>query len=155
MVDGELAARVAALEEKDEVRALIAEYCTINDKLTEIDELVDLFADDAVMVNPSGEHAGKAAIERYYRSFFDGTVEFARHHTMNQVIDILEPGVARHRSYFVALLGREGESKMALGCYDDHLVKTDAGWKFTHKVNKVLGVTTPEAGWAHGFEGGR
>jgi ketosteroid isomerase-like protein len=151
MADTELTARVAALEEKDEVRAAIAEYCAFNDRLTSLDELIGLFAEDAVLLNPTGEHIGRHAIDRFYRGFFDGTTEFARHHTMNQVIEIIEPGVARHRSYFIAFLGRQGESKIAFGQYDDLLAKTPDGWKFTRKINDVVGVTTADAGWAQGF----
>lgn len=157
MTTTDLEARLSALEQKDEVRAMIADYCALNDRLTSLDELIGLFAENAVMVNASGEHAGRAAIDAYYRAFFDGSTEFARHHTMNQVIDILEPGVARHRSYFIAFLGRQGESKIAFGSYDDLLAKTPDGWRFTRKVNDVAGVATPESGWAHGFPiaGGR
>ena len=151
MSDTALQERIAALEAKDEVREFIARYCALNDALTRLDELVDLFAEDAVMVNAAGEHVGRAAIDAYYRAFFDGSTEFARHHTINQVIDILEPGVARHRSYFIAFLGRQGESKIAFGAYDDMLVKDADGWRFSRKVNDVVGITTPENGWAHGF----
>lgn len=151
MADTDLAARIVALEQKDEVREVISRYCVLNDELTGLDQLVDLFAEDATMVNASGEHVGRDAIGRFYRAFFDGTTEFARHHAVNQVIDIIEPGIARHRAYFIAFLGRQGESKIAFGTYDDHLVKTDAGWKFSRKVHDIVGVTTPEAGWAHGF----
>ena len=154
MAEMDLEARVRELEEKDEIRAFVARYCELNDALTRLDELIDLFAPDAVMENATGPHIGREAIGAYYRAFFDGTTEFARHHTTNQVIDIVEPGVARHRSYFVALLGRQGESKVAFGAYDDTIVKTDAGWKFSRKVNDVAGVTTPAEGWAHGFAAG-
>lgn len=145
--------RIEALEAKDEVREFVARYCTLNDALTQLDDLVGLFTEDAVMVNAAGEHVGRPAIEAYYRAFFDGSTEFARHHTTNQVIDIVEPGVARHRSYFIAFLGRQGESKVAFGQYDDVIVKTAQGWRFSRKVNDVVAITTPENGWAHGFAG--
>lgn len=151
MSDTQWQERIAALEAKDEVRELVARYCSLNDALTRLDELVGLFTDDAVMVNAAGDHVGRAAIDAYYRAFFDGSTEFARHHTMNQVIDILEPGVARHRSYFIAFLGRQGDSKIAFGEYDDVLVKTAEGWRFSRKGNHVVGITTPESGWARGF----
>ena len=44
----DLQQRLADLEAKEEIRAFIADYCRLNDALTELDALVALFAADAV-----------------------------------------------------------------------------------------------------------
>ncbi len=144
--------RLANLEAKDEIRAFIANYCAANDKLGAVEELAAMFTDDAVMRNPAGAHVGRAAIALYYTNFYASGVTFARHNVMNQVITILEPGVARHEAYFVALLGRDGESKIACGRYDDLLVNENGAWRFKEKINDIVAPTSLEAGWATGFE---
>lgn len=156
-----LEARLVALEQKvdefeakDEVRALLLEYCRLNDALTSLDDLVDLYTDDAVLMNPAGRFEGKEAVRGYLENFFDGSVEFSRHHALQPVIEIVEPGVARLEAYFIALLGKNGSSNIAIGRYDDTLVKTEAAWRYRIKNNEVLGITTAEKGWAHGFDGG-
>lgn len=156
-----LEARLAALEQKvdefeakDEVRAALLEYCRLNDVLTEVDALVDLYTDDAVLTNPAGRHEGKVAIRTYLENFFDGSVTFSRHHALQPVITIPEPGVAHIDAYFIALLGKNGSSNIAIGRYDDTLVKTDAGWRYSVKNNVIVGMTTAEKGWAYGFDGG-
>jgi uncharacterized protein (TIGR02246 family) len=143
--------RLASLEAKEEVREFIASYCAICDRTDKIGDLVDMFTEDAVLRNPAGVHSGRAAIECYYAAFFAAGVKFSRHHAVNQVITILEPGVARHESYFIAFLGRGGESKIAFGRYEDLVVKQADVWRFKDKHNDIVASTSLEAGWAEGF----
>src|SRR5919106_458750 len=105
MTQPDLERRLADLEGKEEIRAFVATYCRLNDALTELDALVELFAEDAVMRNPAGVHSGREAIRAYYTAFFGtGETRFARHHVVNQVISVVEPGLARHDAYFIAML---------------------------------------------------
>ena len=151
MTQPDLERRVADLEAKEEIRAFIAGYCRFNDALTELDALVALFAEDAVMRNPAGTHSGRDAIRAYYTNFFRSGTRFARHHVINQVITVVEPGLALHDAYFIAMLGRDGESKIVYGSYADTVVKRDGGWLFQEKINDIVAPTTLEAGWAEGF----
>jgi uncharacterized protein (TIGR02246 family) len=143
--------RLASLEAKEEVREFIASYCAICDRIDKIGDLVDMFTEDGVLRNPAGVHSGRAAIESYYSAFFAAGVKFSRHHAVNQVITILEPGIARHESYFIAFLGRGGDSKIAFGRYEDLVVKQADAWRFKDKHNDVVANTSLEAGWAEGF----
>jgi hypothetical protein len=143
--------RLANLEAKEEVREFIASYCAICDRIDKIGDLFDLFTDDAVLRNPAGVYSGRMAIESYYAGFFAAGVRFSRHHAVNQVITILEPGTARHESYFIAFLGRVGESKIAFGRYEDLVVKREGVWRFKDKRNDIVANTSLEAGWAEGF----
>ncbi|MCW2530059.1 MAG: nuclear transport factor 2 family protein [Pseudonocardiales bacterium] len=151
MTELDLETRVANLEAKEEVRAFIATYCAACDKMTETEALADLFWDNAVLRNPAGTHDGRQAIFNYYNGFFNGEGKFSRHHVLNQVITILEPDVARHEAYFVAIQGRDGESKIVYGHYDDVVVRDNGEWRFRDKVNDIVGATSLEAGWAEGF----
>ena len=151
MPEPDVETRLANLEAKEEVREFIASYCAISDRIDKIGDLVDLLTEDAVLRNPAGVHSGRAAIESYYAAFFAAGVKFSRHHAVNQVITILEPGIARHESYFIAFLGRGGESKIAFGRYEDLVVKQEGVWRFKDKHNDVVANTSLEAGWAEGF----
>ena len=151
MPEPDVEARLATLEAKEEVREFIASYCAVCDQTDKIGDLVDMFTEDAVLRNPAGVHSGRAAIESYYAAFFAVGVKFSRHHAVNQVITILEPGTARHESYFIAILGRGGESKIAFGRYEDLVVKRDGAWRFKDKHNDIVANTSLEAGWAEGF----
>jgi uncharacterized protein (TIGR02246 family) len=143
--------RLAHLEAKEEIREFIASYCAICDRVDKIGDLIDMFTEDAVLRNPAGVYSGRAAIESYYAAFYAAGVQFSRHHAVNQVITILEPGVARHESYFIAFLGRGGESKIAFGRYEDVVVKQTGVWRFKDKHNDIVANTSLEAGWAEGF----
>lgn len=151
MTEATVEQRLAVLEAKEEIRAFIAQYCALNDALTEVDALVELFAQDAVMRNPAGTHEGRDAIHTYYTNFFKGGTQFARHHVVNQVITIETQERARHDAYFIAALGRDGESKIVFGSYADTLVKQDGRWRFQEKINDIVAPTTLQAGWADGF----
>jgi uncharacterized protein (TIGR02246 family) len=151
MPELDVQARLANLEAKEEVREFIASYCAICDRIDKIGDLVDMFTEDGVLRNPAGVHSGRAAIESYYAAFFAAGVKFSRHHAVNQVITVLEPGVVRHESYFIAFLGRGGESKVAFGRYEDIVVKQAGVWRFKDKHNDIVANTSLEAGWADGF----
>src|SRR3984957_6062126 len=143
--------RLASLEAKEEVREFIASYGAISDRIDKIGDIADLFTEDAVLRNPAGVYSGRAAIESYYAAFFAAGVKFSRHHVVNQVITIQEPGFARHEAYFIAFLGRGGESKIAFGRYQDLVVKQGGVWRFKDKHNDIVANTSLEAGWAEGF----
>lgn len=151
MTETTLEHRLAQIEAREEIRAFIARYCVLNDALTEVDALVGLFSEDAVMRNPAGTHEGRAAIHAYYTTFFRSDTHFARHHVLNQVITLPEPGVAHHDAYFIAVLGRGGESRIVFGSYADTLVKRDGRWFFQEKINDIVAPTTLADGWAGGF----
>jgi uncharacterized protein (TIGR02246 family) len=154
MTQSDIKARLAVLEAREEIRAFIALYCATTDRMNAIDDLMQLFTEDAVMRNPAGAHEGREAIRDYYANFFAGKIRFSRHHVLNQVITLQEPDVAQHESYFIAMLGSEGESKIVYGRYDDTVVRDGGRWKFKEKVNDIVAATSLEGGWAEGFAAG-
>jgi uncharacterized protein (TIGR02246 family) len=143
--------RIANLETKEEVRAFIAAYCTTIDRMGKIGDLVDLFTEGAVLRNPAGVHSGRPAIEAYFTAFFADGVKFSRHHALNQVITVLQPGLARHEASFIALLGRDGESKIVFGRYEDIVVKQEGAWRFQDKGNHIAAAASLDVGWVEGF----
>lgn len=67
------------------------------------------------------------------------------------MITLLEPDVARHEAYFIAMTGVGGESRIIFGRYEDTVVRQDRCWLFADKRNDVIGATTLAASWAEGF----
>jgi len=150
MPETDVESRLAALEAKEELRAFIAAYCRACDSMSG-DAVAAMFTADAVLRNAAGEHTGRDAIRAYYAAFYDGKVAFSRHHVLNQVITLLEPDVARHEAYFIAMTGAGGQSRIIFGCYEDTVVRQDGCWLFADKRNDVVGATSLQAGWAEGF----
>lgn len=131
---------------RESARDLVARYNACGD-LDDLDEMVALFADDAVMeVGPWGRHEGVAAI----RAFFDevrrparpaaesGERRFIRHLTATHCIDVESPALARGRCYF-AVLTSEGLDHW--GRYVDRYVMDGDAWRFGHRAVWVEGVT--------------
>jgi len=150
MPEPDVESRLAHLEAKEELRAFIAAYCAACDSMSG-DAVAALFTADAVLRNAAGDHTGRDAIRAYYAAFFAAGVTFSRHHAVNQVFTLLEPDLARHEAYFIAMTGSGGQSRIAFGRYDDTLVREDGRWLFRDKRNDVAGATTLHAGWADGF----
>ena len=140
----DLEQRMEKLEATEAVRAVFAEYCERVDRGRLGDEFGELFTQDAVMRNPNPTE-GREAIVAYYENFL-GTVSFSRHHVVNQRIEV-DGDAARHRAYFIAMLGRGGDSLLVFGEYDDRLRRDGGAWRIAEKVNITAGLTTLEAGW--------
>ncbi|KAB1645104.1 nuclear transport factor 2 family protein [Gulosibacter chungangensis] len=139
--------RLEVLEQKESIRAVLADYCYTCDALKSASTLNDLFDEDAILLNPAGEIRGRESIVGYYREVIEDTT-FSRHHIVNQVIEITAPKSAQHRAYFLAFIGRAGESKTIFGHYEDELALTGDGWKFVRKANVIDKVTILSQGWA-------
>lgn len=131
---------------RESARDLVARYNACGDA-DEIDALVALFADDAVMeVGPWGRHEGKDAI----RAFFEGVRRpartdgaggerrFIRHLTATHQIDVEGPDAARGRCYF-AVLTAEGLDHW--GRYLDRYAQRGGVWRFAAREVVVEGAT--------------
>jgi len=136
---------------RESARDLVARYNACGDA-DELDAMVALFADDAVMdVGPWGQHAGIEAI----RAFFEGvrrpanedgaagSRRFIRHFTATHRIDVEDDEHARGQCYF-AVLTSGGLDHW--GRYIDRYVLQRGEWRFAHREVVVEGVTP--GGWA-------
>lgn len=137
----DIQARLERLEAAEGVRELLNRYATTVDRLPPVDELADLFTEDAVLINPD-RHEGRGAILDYYGGVLS-SLEWSRHHVVNSAIELSGPGRARHRGAFFALLRRDGGDLLVFGDYDDEAVRGDDGrWRFEVKRNQISGVRT-------------
>ena len=130
----ELAAREA-------IRETVARYAHLVDR-GRIDELVELFAEDATLEAGDRPPAGgRAAI----RAFFMDTGErlattsrrpLIRHHVSSIVIDLEGPETATAESYFLAITERGPDH---WGRYRDRFVRRGSRWLFQHRRARADG----------------
>ena len=135
---------------RENARDLVARYNACGDA-DEIDELVSLFARDAVLdVGDWGRHEGRDAI----RAFFEGVRRpmaagaaserrLIRHFTATHRIDVEREGEARGQCYFLVLTG---DGLDHWGRYLDLYTIEDGAWRFARREVVVEGVTP--GGWA-------
>jgi uncharacterized protein (TIGR02246 family) len=137
----DLTARVERVEAAEGVRDLLWRYASTMDRLPPIEELADLFTEDAVLES-ADRHEGRDAILAYYDGVLS-SLTAARHHVVNSTISVEGPDRARHRGYFLALLERGGETLLVHGDYDDLVVRgADGRWRFQQKGNLGMGSIT-------------
>ncbi len=136
---------------RESARDLVARYNACGDA-DELEEMISLFADDAVMdVGPWGRHEGAAAIRAFFEgvrrpSGTDGSAgerRFIRHFTATHRIDVESPVAARGQCYFVVLTS-DGVDHW--GRYVDRYTQRGGIWYFSQREVFVDGVTP--GGWA-------
>ena len=135
---------------RESARDLVARYNACGDG-DQLDEMISLFADDAVMdVGDWGRHEGLAAI----RAFFEGVRRpanadpatkrrFIRHFTATHLIDVESPNRARGQCYFL-VLSTDGLDHW--GRYLDIYTNSNGPWLFAHRKVIVEGMIPN--GWA-------
>ena len=131
----ELAAREA-------VRELVARYNLAGDR-GRIDELVALFADDAVLTVDGAQHGGRDAIRAVFEGATGPHPQLLRHFTATLAIDVASQDRASARCYF-QVLTVDGLDHW--GRYTDGFVRVGDAWRFARRDVRVDGATP--GGWA-------
>jgi hypothetical protein len=133
---------------RESIRETVASYAHLVDS-GRFDDVVQLFLVDGVLEvkgrEPAVGHDG-------LRAFFSGVgadlkattdVPLIRHYTSNLSIDVIGPGRANARCYFLALTETGVDH---WGRYRDELVPVDGRWRFAHRFVRTDGVVP--GGWA-------
>jgi hypothetical protein len=136
----EIEARLAVLD-------LIARY-NANGDTGRFDQVVELFADDAVMVSGGRRYEGQAGVREVFTSAGSALDDFGatvmRHSTATHQIDVLGPAEARSYCYFTVLVGTHGLDHW--GRYIDRFGVRDGRWRFTER--RILIDGRVPGGWA-------
>jgi 3-phenylpropionate/cinnamic acid dioxygenase small subunit len=119
------------------VRDLIARY-NANADTGRFDEVVELFAPDAVLELPDEVHEGRDAIAAMFRSVRDRVIASAptdvtphlRHYTSTVQIDVDDAEHARSRCYFAVLMPHGLDH---WGRYVDDFVRSSGTWRFARR----------------------
>ena len=134
------------IEARESIRDLVARY-NANGDSGRFDEMLELFAEDAVMETPGDRREGRAAI----RAMFEGIAEtpsgtprarFVRHFTATHQIDVLDRAHARGRAYYTVLTDQGLDH---WGRYVDDYRRVEGRWLFAHR-RALLDAAVP-GGW--------
>lgn len=133
---------------RESIRDLVARYNSNGDS-GRFDEVLELFAPDAVMDTDGEIHDGRHAI----RAMFEAAAatvaahgagrRYIRHHTSTLQIDLLSPSTARSRCYY-QVLTPEGLDHW--GRYLDEYAVVEGRWVFSRR-REILDGLVP-GGWA-------
>ena len=126
---GTVEQRLQRIEDEQAVRDLLAQYAFSYDS-ADVDGVMALFADDAVLVNARGTFAGKQAIDDNYR-WVNAQRQAGFHFITNTLVRV-DPGgqeawlTAYFQSWAVDLAG---ERRALLGTYAMRLLKRAGQWQ--------------------------
>lgn len=134
------------LAARESIRDLVARY-NANGDAGRFDEMLALFAEDAVLELSSGAYAGRAAIRAFFESVAQRTgagraAKFVRHFTATHQIDVLSEREARGRCYYAVLTERGLDH---WGRYLDEYRRADGRWLFQRR--KVTLDAAVPGGW--------
>ena len=115
------------------IHELLTEYCYCYDA-GNIDRVLALFTDDAIISNASGIHRGIDEIRRNYIDFV-AKRKFGFHFVTNMTIRLAESRQeAVSTSYLVTLnVKNDGQLALVAGSYIDRFRKTGDIWKFSER----------------------
>lgn len=121
------------------IEQLLNRYCHKLDR-GEIDAVIELFADDAVLIpeyEGSAIHSGRDAVRAWYTRYGANTVAAVRglrHKISTAMIDV-DGDTAASVCYLdadaISLVN--GRRTLSGGRYEDRLVRTPAGWRITER----------------------
>lgn len=130
-----------AVEDKDAIRELLAEYCFCLDE-GRYDDMAALFTEDGTWDTAFGAATGRAAIAGLaadIRARAGAERPRAAHLVTNIVIALDDVG-ARVRSNWVLMQNSpEGPKIGSGGAYADEIVRRDGGWQFRYrKIDRFI-----------------
>lgn len=134
-------------DDRRSIERLQYRYCDLVDR-ARVDELVDLFADDAEIDYGHGRSiSGADSLARFFLDRFraySGT----SHHLSNVMIDVDEDGAVNVQSSIYAWHQlHDGSQVEVWGRYLDVVVRCDDGWRFGTRAIRAAGwrgFTVPE-----------
>lgn len=136
--------RIARLEDAQEIGQLRARYCQALDD-GRWDDLADTFTDDGAFVGLSTARGREEMLE-FFPKLNSTTVTSWWHFSSNETIDI-NGGLATGSTWLLQPCVVEGASQLAAGRYDDTMVRTAEGWRFTERKVAFFFWSSLEAGW--------
>jgi ketosteroid isomerase-like protein len=130
--------RLVLLEAEREVRDHVTAY-PVHYDARDLDRLVALFADDAVLHNILGTHEGGSEIRENFEFLIYHLGE-SMHFLSNLTVRIESPGRASASCYLHSIATRriDGYGYGTCGTYTDRLVRSEKGWKITERRGTAL-----------------
>ena len=122
--------RLQRIEDRQAIRDLLASYC-YRIAAADVDAVVALFADDAVVEILGDRYEGEEGLRALYAASLPVEPKPLLH---NHLLESLDPTSARGRSVFEIRQVRDGQPETSLGCYLDTFTKRDGVWKFQRRA---------------------
>jgi SnoaL-like domain len=130
-----------ALEEKDNIRETLAEYCFRLDS-GRFDEMAALFSEDGTWDTAFGKATGRAAIAALARRLREGGPQprpRAVHLTTNITVVLNGPRAQVRSNWTVVQNSPEGPKIGSGGAYADDMVRGDGRWLFRYrKIDRFI-----------------
>lgn len=130
----------SALEEKDAIREVLAEYCFCLDA-GRFEDMAALFTADGTWHTDFGKGTGRAGIIEHARSLRSGSGPRPHgvHLTTNIVIALNGDAAQVRSNWVVAQNGEAGPLVSSAGGYADEMVKQDGRWLFRYrKIDRFI-----------------
>lgn len=128
--DGELAAKIARLEAKDEIRELTARYCHgVVDG--DADTIVSLFCTEGTFRSHTFSPTGHEALLEFYRSGVGGRTH--KPFIQNHVIEFSDENHATGRCSVEIRVLQDGLAYTQAGHYHDTYRRENGVWKFVER----------------------
>ena len=124
-----------AVEDKDAIRELLAEYCFRLDE-GRFAEMAELFAENGIWDTAFGRATGRAVIAELARSLREQVGDQRSHaiHLVTNISITLDGASARVRSNWTVVQNSpEGPKIGSGGAYHDELVKVGGLWLFRYR----------------------
>ena len=121
---------------RESIRDLVARY-NANGDSGRLDQMMELFTDDAVVEAQDREYVGKDAIREFFGAAVgktrsgQGGAKFIRHNTATHQIDLLSETEAKGRCYYTVLTDHGIDH---WGRYVDDYRKIGDRWMFWHRA---------------------
>jgi len=150
-----LTARLAQLEAKEAIAAVMAEYAFKVDHHLPADEIAELFTEDAVWeargnLAEFGVTRGRSAIRDLFASLPE-SLSFTAHYLTNPHITVNADATAGRGRWHTFELSTtttgEGEQICMVAWYDNDFVKVDDAWKISHIRFEDIAVFPFSEGW--------
>lgn len=135
------------MTDRDEIVELTVRYATAIDNL-EYSLLTTVFTDDAqVDYGEVGQWTGGAEVAAFMEAAHVGA-QHTMHRMTNQAVAIdadADADAATVRTYVDALILFDGGGVNPVGYYDDHVVRTSAGWRISSRKYTSVRLVAVEA----------
>jgi hypothetical protein len=132
---------MTAIEDKDAIRELMAEYCFRLDD-GRYDDMAALFTEDGTWGTAFGAATGRAAIAKLAGDIRAraGADRPRAVHPVTNIVIALEGRRARVRSNWMVMQNSLGGPKIGSGgAYDDEIVERDGRWLFQYrKIDRFI-----------------
>jgi len=130
----------SALEEKDAIREVMAEYCfrLDNDRFA---EMAAVFTEDGTWDTAFGKGTGRGEVEALVRRIRQSDTPRPRaiHHVTNIVIKIAGNNATAFSNWVTVQNSEQGPKIGSAGSYTDDMVKQDGHWLFRYrKIDRFI-----------------